>query len=766
MKKKIIELVLIISVFSLVRVNSVLCQQSKLSGTISGKLVDADTKEPLPGANVTIEETFMGAATDLEGNFTISKVPVGSYTLQFRFIGYETLLKTDVIVRSKRITFINAELHMSVLEMDGVVVTGGYFSDVDEQPTSSINFSYEEIRRAPGSAGDVSRILMSLPSVAKVNDQSNNLIVRGGNPIENTFFIDNIEMPNINHFPHQGASGGPIGMLNVDFIQDVNFYAGGFSAIYGDILSSIMDLTFREGNRSEFDGQLDLNFSGFGGVAEGPLFNNKGSWLFSARRSYLDFVVDVFEVGSTIAPIYGDIQGKLVYDLNPNHKLIILGVFADDHNAPDRETGEENYMTHYGNQDLYQSTVGINWRSIWNKSGYSNTSVAYTSNKFNEDFYETTTGIYDTRNRSQEQSFKFRNVNHFRLNKRNTVEFGVEAKHLAEEYDNWYGETNNAFGDTVPALTMQQDISAQKLAAFVNYIAKPFNRLTTTLGLRADYFSYSENVTVSPRFACSYQLSSLTSINGAVGIFHQNLPLLLLSQHESNKELRDPMAVHYILGIDHLITGNTKLTLEVYQKDYQRFPMDALQPALFIIDESYFDNYGSLIDNGKALSRGVEIMIQKKLAQNFYGLASASFFRSRYQGGDGIWRDRNFDNRVTFSVEGGYKPNRKWEFSMRWIYAGGVPYTSFDIEQSKANHRPVYDENQVNTTRYPDYHSMNIRFDRRFHFSGSNLVFYLSAWNIYNHKNIANYFWNDKEQKQDEVYQWLLLPIFGLEYEF
>ena len=284
--------------------------------------------------------------------------------------------------------------------------------------------------------------------------------------------------------------------------------------------------------------------------------------------------------------------------------------------------------------------------------------------------------------------------------------------------------------------------------------------------MRADYFSYNENIVVSPRFALSYQLTYKTSINGAAGIFYQNLPLLLLTQNESNKNLKNAKATHYVLGINHLLTDNTKLTLEVYQKNYKDFPMDPQQPASFIIDKNYFDNYGTLVDNGEALSQGVELMIQKKLAENFYGLVSVSYFRSRYKGGDGIWRERDFDNRVTFSIEGGYKPNNKWEFSTRWIYAGGVPYTQFDIEKSKQNHRAAYDENRINEDRYPDYHSMNIRFDRRFNFSSSNIVFYLSAWNVYNRKNIANYYWNDKEQKQDEVYQWGLLPIFGVEYEF
>lgn len=740
--------------------------RKSLRGLIKGQVVDKETKAPLPGANVSLVKTEMGAATDKNGRFSIKNVPVGNYTVRFSYIGYEQISKPDVIVRSKRITYVNAELKESALQMEEIEVTGGYFSETDDQPTSVVNFSNEEIRRAPGSAGDVSRILMSLPSIAKVNDQSNNLIVRGGNPVENTFFIDNIEIPNINHFPTQASSGGPIGMVNVDFIQDVNFYTGGFSAMYGDRLSSIMDITFREGNRSEFDGQLDLNFAGFGGIAEGPLFNKKGSWLFSVRRSYLDFVVKTIDVGSTIAPIYGDYQGKIVYNLGQNHKLMLLGVFGDDHNTPDRETGEKNKMIHYGNQELYENTAGINWRALWGKSGYSNSSVAYTSSKFNEDFYETSTGMYDIKNRSHEQTFKFRNMNHFRLNHRTSIEFGLQAKHLIADYDNFYAETTDALGDTVSALTLKDKITAHKFGAFVNVISKPFKRLTTTLGVRADYFSYNKTTNISPRFAFSYQMTPLTSMNGSTGLFYQNLPLLLLSQNEKNKDLKNLVAIHYVLGVEHLLTENTKLTLEVYQKDYDHFPLDPTQPALFPIDGSFFSNHGALIDNGKAMSRGIEIVLQKKLAKDFYGLASASYFRTRYKGEDGLWRDREFDNRITVSLEGGYKPNRNWEFSIRWIYAGGPPYTPMDIEASKANHRAVYDENRINQARYPDYHSMNIRFDRRFHFSGSNLIFYLSAWNAYNRKNIAQYYWNDKEQKQDEIYQWLILPIFGLEYEF
>ena len=771
MKHALIVFTLIWFMFAAFTTTPLLGQKSSPSGIIKGKLVDADTKAPLIGANVVLLNSTLGAASDMDGIFIIPDVPVGSYTLQFIYIGYTTFTRTDVIVRPQRITYLEAELQISAVEAQEVVVTGSYFEKKDENPLSITNFAREEIRRSPGSAGDVSRIMMVLPSIAKVNDQSNSLIVRGGSPVENAFYIDNIEVPNINHFPTQGASGGPIGLINVDFIENVNFSTGGFPATYGDKLSSIMEISFREGNRDEYDGQLDLNFAGFGGIIEGPLFNQNSSFMLSARRSYLDLLINAADIGTSVAPRYGDIQGKMVYDLHPKHRLTLLGIFGDDHNNPNKEAALENDMIVYGNQDIYENTTGVNWRALWNRSGYSNTSLAYTSSKFREDYYETNTDIHLIRNRSLEQSYKFRNVNHFRLSKTHSLEFGIEAKHLISSYRNFYADYTDALGDTVPAFQFNDRLTASKYGAFVNFMAKPFMKLTTTIGVRADYFSYNKNNHLSPRFAFAYQFTERTSLNGSAGLFYQNLPLILLSQNTENRKLKDPSATHYVLGIEHLLTENTRLTFEVYRKEYQNFPIDPTQPALFLIDElfyryGFFFNHGSLTDNGRATAQGMEITLQKKLAKDIYGLASVSYFRTRYQGGDGIWRDRVFDNQLILSLEGGYKPNRKWEFSLRWIYAGGPPYTPFDISASEKLNRAVLDGTRINESRYPAYHSLNVRTDRRFSFSKTNLVVYFSVWNAYDRKNIATYFWNENENKEDVVYQWSLLPIFGLEFEF
>jgi hypothetical protein len=209
--------------------------------------------------------------------------------------------------------------------------------------------------------------------------------------------------------------------------------------------------------------------------------------------------------------------------------------------------------------------------------------------------------------------------------------------------------------------------------------------------------------------------------------------------------------------------------VEAYHKGYENFLFDPAQPQFFMADEVVYrffnSNMQNLVDHGKARSYGVELTLQKKLVQGVYGLLSGSYFRSQYRDLGGLWRNRAFDNRLLFNVEGGYKPNPGWEYSLRWVYAGGAPYTPLDPVKSRALNRSVFDGDRVNAERYPDYHSLNLRVDRRLHWHGSNLILYLSVWNVYNRKNVASYFWNESEQRQDVLYQWGLLPVVGIEYE-
>lgn len=736
-------------------------------GSIRGRIIDIETKAPVIGASVQIVGTKTGAVADLEGHFTIKNVPAGSYSLKFSGIACSPQVRTDIIVRPDRITFVEVELKSVPLEMGEVVVKAEYFSEERKKEASTITFSGEEVRRAPGSAGDVSRILMGLPSIAKVDDQYNSIAVRGGSPAESGFYLDNIEIPNVNHFPFQGNSSGPIGLLNVDFIREVKFSAGGFSASYGDRLSSVMEIDFREGNREEFDGQVDLNFAGFGGVAEGPLGNN-GSWMLAVKRSYLDLLVRL--MGIERAPIINDYHGKVVYDLSSRSTISFLGIFGTDYMDYDREQATRDGNPEYGITESYEHAYGLNWKYLWGKKGYSNTTLSVLATKFLGNYHYTDSERLTIDDNSLESRIQLRNVNFLKLNQSSSFEFGFEAKSLLNDYHLYNLAHYSQTGKLLPALIVDDELNSYKAAFFVSHIWKLTPRLTTTLGLRYDYFDYNRNSHISPRFSFSYMLTDRVTVNGAAGIYYQSIPSVFLIQKEENKELADPMAYHYILGLGYLLSDDTRLTVETYYKYYKNLAFDIRIPGVNIMDDAAYgfclDNFDRLVDEGRGESYGVEVSVQKKLVKGIYGLVSGAYSRSRYKGLDNIWRDRVFDNRVLFSIEGGYKPNSRWEFSTRWIYAGGVPYSPLNVELCRALNGTVRDETRINEERYPDYHSLNIRADRRFNFEHSNLFLYLSIWNAYNRKNISCCYWNTIEQKEDELHQWSLLPVFGFEFEF
>lgn len=750
-------------------VNFSLSAQENTSGTLRGTVIDAIMQQPLAGANIVLEGTQIGAATDLEGAFHISSVPVGTYRAVVSYIGYEKKIIADVIIRPERITFLNTKLVPTELETIEVVVVGGYFDDKISKVTGLTNFSFEEIRRAPGSAGDISRILMNMPSVSKLNDQSNGLIVRGGNPFENAFYIDGIKVPNINHFPAQGSSGGPLSLLNVDFIREADFYTGGFNVNQGNSLSSAIDISLREGNRYEFDGQLDLNFTGFGGVFEGPLAGI-GSWLVSARRSYLDILINALETGTSIAPRYEDYQWKLAFDLADNHSLSFIGLAGRDHSESDDETARENKMESFGTQEYMEVSTGFNWKALWNDNAYSVTTLSLSITDYNETYFQPNTGNLLLDNNSIERSYTLSNKNHFFFQHGGILEFGFEAFYINNSFSGLYGSYLNEHNIVLPETNFASSSNDLSFGTYLQYTIPLFSRLNITPGLRVNHYGFTENTTYDPRIGASLKLSEQITLRTAAGIYHQSLPRILLERNNPGK-LSTPRAFHLVAGADYLITPSLRLSIEAYRKNYSRFPMDPLQPGFFIIDENIYDNafysqHETLESTGEAYTEGIEIILQKKPSAGFYGLASLSLFNAKYKGLDGTWRNRITNNNFTAGVEAGYKNASGWEFSFRWIYAGGPPYTPFDINKSMEEKTGIKDLNRINEARYPDYHSLNLRVEKRFYFQSSNLVAYISIWNAYNRENIASYFWNRYDNRRDTITQWSILPIFGLEYEF
>lgn len=745
--------------------NLTAAQTAVLKGTVR----DAETKQSLIGVNIIVKESGTGSTTNAEGEYVFSSLLVGTHTIEFSYIGYEKVTKTDIIIKPGRSNYLDVEMKPDPVEISDVVVSSGYFSEIKDKPVGAINFSSEEIRRAPGSAGDVSRIVYGLPALAKVNDSRNSLIVRGGSPVENTFYIDNIEIPNINHYPVEGSSDGPIGILNVDFIDDVTFYTGGFSPIYGDKLSSIMEIDYRQGNIDKFESQLNLNMAGAGGAVEGPI-GDKGNYMLSANVSYLDLIADKAETGGAI-PRYQDAQGKLVYKLNDNNKLTFLEVFSNDEINLDYEDALKTDLTNiYGSTDGVMNTAGVNWQHLWNKKGYSNTSFSHNYVDYNRNYFEMKSQRKIFTNTSAENTFSLRNINFYKLNPRHSLEFGVEGKTYLDDFSYFYGEWQDHYGNVDPSLSVDKNFNSYKVGVFALHHFQLTDKIKIDYGWRSDYFEANDNFTFSPRAAVTYEFNPTTSITASSGVFYQEIPNQILIQNDEFLKLKTPMAIHNILGVTHLLTENTQLKIEGYYKHYRNFPVDPSEPSVFIFDESMLDGiflqHENLKDEGKAYAAGIEMMIQKKLAKDFYGMVSGSYSRTKYQDLNGEWHNRIYDNQFNFNLEGGYLLNDEWEFKARWIYAGGTPYTPFNVERSRELNEGIWDLSRINSERLPDYHSLNLRVDKRFYFDNSNMIVYLSIWNVYGRDNIAQYVWDQMKNEQGEFKQWSTLPVIGIEYEF
>jgi outer membrane receptor for ferrienterochelin and colicin len=721
-------------------------QETPRTGVIKGRILDYETLKPLAGVSITVKETDIEVRSDKEGIYTVPDIPVGYYVLSIQLDGYYSDTRTDVIVRSQRTTFLNLQMLAVRMIREEVNVTADYFPPTPNKPGSQMQINAEEMRRDAASAGDVSRALYTVPGIIKSEEEANDLIVRGGHPSENGFYIDNIFIPNINHFPQHGASGGNISMLNIDFIERLQVYTGGFDASYGNRLSSIIDIGYREGNRDKINSQVNFSVIRYGAQIEGPLPRKKGAWIVSANHSFLDLIRKIISDDDDRSSFY-EIQGKMNYDLNVNNQVSLLMV-----------GGHSQTVYDVGSERFNQFTSGFNWRHLWGGKGYSDTSISYSSLEAAEDSVAGPENELFLNYDYSNSWITFRNVNQLQLSLSHQLKFGVEAQNVKSRTFDYYEEDSKKFNGTFGA-------------AFFTYIVYPFNNFSLSSGFRLDYFPFSERFHLSPRLSFSWVLTNRLSVNGAFGMFYQQMPLFLLKQHAENIKLRDSQARHLVLGFKYLLNQNTQLTLEAYDKKYNNFPMSPVYPYFFVIDDVQGDddtygNWGSLVDEGKAYARGVELTVQKKLAKSLYGLINFTYYRARYRDLMGVWRNRMFDNHFIICIFGGYKPNKYWEFNIRWIWSGNKAFTPVNEEKSKQYGWPWVDYEDIMSGHLSNYQNLSLRVDRRFYFKKSNLVLFAGALNILDHKNELDRYWFSSINAYESEYMWGIIPYIGFELEF
>ena len=743
---------------------------SQQNGVLNGIIIDKYTQTFLKDINIQILGTDLKTRSKEDGSFRLTGIPVGTYEVEFSSASFQKYIQTDVVIS----TGIEREL---IIELQGisteeVVIEDSRFQKPGDVTTSYKSLTFEEIRRFPGGLEDIGRVIQSLPGISLTSDGRNDLLVRGGSPAENLFVVDGFEVNNINHFGSQGATGGPVSVLNLDFVRNVNFLTGGFSAKYGDKLSSVVEIEQRAGSYEKFFGKINLSGTGFGANFEGPISKkNRSSWLISARRSYLDLIFNA--AGFSFVPEYTDFQAKADFKLNNKNFIEFNSFGALDKvrfNNDTEENKQNNLTILKNNQNSY--SAGILWKTLLNKNSFLVTSVARNFSNYN--FSQRDSNFTEVfRNDSKESDVQLKLDYSSRLGSSTFISLGGAGKRLKLNYDIdkkadtlYYIDPNTGNNIIVPAVTVLENINTYKAFAYAEIVQSFMKRLKLTAGVRYDYFDLiNKKSYISPRTSLAITITPVFSVNLSYGIFHQSPSNIWIVGSEKNKDLRDIRADHYIAGIEYLLDESTRLTIEGYYKDYRYYPVSVSRPYLVLANNSGFETQNSfgleeLKSEGTGNAKGFEIFLQKALTKNFYGTVSFSYSDVKYKAYDGIERRSDWDNRFVANINGGYKLGSSWEFSAKFRIAGGRPYTPIDPNNGSIN----YD--LYNTETLPVYHRLDVRAEKKFIFKAWTLTTYVDIQNIYNKQNVYQYEWNPFKREIETNKNLGILPTIGISAEF
>ncbi|MCS2817750.1 TonB-dependent receptor [Bacteroides fragilis] len=719
---------------------------------IKGTVIDKASRQPLEFINVLVLGLGRGGVTDAEGHFNIGEVPPGIYRLQASAVGYKTILTPEYIVSTKDLT-IQIETEENLTELEGVTVTASPFRRDPESPVGLRIIGLQEIEKSPGANRDISRIVQSYPGVAfSPAGYRNDLIVRGGSPSENRFYLDGVEIPNINHFSTQGASGGPVGIINADLIREVNFYTGAFPTDRGNAMSSVLDFKLRDGDMERNSLKATLGASEVSLASNGHI-GKKTSYLVSVRQSYLQFLFDM--LGLPFLPTFTDAQFKLKTRFNANNELTILGLGGIDNmklnTKLDGEKAEYilSYLPKIQQETftlgaVYRHYAGIHVQSVVVSHSYpNNRNTKYLNND------ESSADNLSLKLRSVEQETKFRI--------KNTSTFGNWKINFGANLD--YSQyTNTTFQrvyiDEGRTFDYHTYLGMWRWGIFgtINY-ATTDERFTASLGVRTDANNFSSGMKgmgdqLSPRLSLSYRLTDGLYLSGNAGLYYQLPPYTGLGFKDNNgawvnKYLRYMSVSQESLGLSWHPGNTFELSAEGFYKQYDKIPFsiaDGIPLACKGNDYGVIGNE-ALSSTAQGRAYGIEILMKWLIAKKLNLASSFTLFKSEYRNNkQSEYIASAWDNRYIFNMSGTYNFPHNWSLGMKISCIGGAPYTPYDVEKSSlvtawnAQGRPYYDYTKYNTGRLPAFSQLDVRVDKTFYLKRCMLGFYIDLQNVTNSK--------------------------------
>ncbi|MBW3544937.1 MAG: TonB-dependent receptor [Bacteroidetes bacterium] len=723
-------------------------------GIIRGWVLEKSSNEPIPFATVVFAGTSTRVTTSDAGRFELTGLAPGRYNLKIRSLGYKTERVYEVAVTNARPAEVNVSLAEEAERLQEVEVVATSFSKTDESPVSLRSIGPDEIRRSPGGNRDISKVIRSLPGAATAPSFRNDIIIRGGAPSENKYYLDGVEVPNINHFQTQGSSGGPVGLINVDFVKEVDFYSGAFPANRGGALSSIFEFRQREGRTDKWVFNGIVGATDFGITAEGPA-GDSASIIFSVRRSYLQLLFKALEL--PFLPVYNDYQLK--YSWQPNRKnrftLISLGALDDfELNLEANDTEEQRYILNsLPVSSQWNYTIGGKWENFRSDGFYtavlSRNMLDNRATKWaNNDSSQPENLLLDYQ--SQEIENKLRLEDYRQLGRSTRLTYGVNyeyAKYYADDFFKTVAQGQPLTKDFTSTLHLNKwGLFGQASRDFID------GQLVLSAGFRMDATDYSSGMNklweqFSPCFSAAYYFMPKWSLNFNAGRYYQ-LPSYVVMGYRSSSDgtlvnkqngLQYLRADHLVTGLEWAPTNFMRLTLEGFYKWYDQYPyLLDLGVSLANLGADFgVVGQNPVISASKGRAYGLEFLVQQKLASTFYGTLAYTLVRSEFTGLNNVYKPSAWDYRHLVSLTGGKRYKRNWELGARFLLSGGPPYTPYDLNASLQQEnwnrtgQGIVDYSRLNEERLSPFHQLDLRLDKKYFFPRWSLNVYFDVQNVY-----------------------------------
>ncbi|SHF53437.1 Outer membrane receptor for ferrienterochelin and colicins [Mariniphaga anaerophila] len=728
---------------------------SAQNASLKGRVVDAMSNEPLPFVNVIISGTTTGAITDLNGDFIISGLKPGFVRVEASFVGYKRAVSSEVEVSVASTNTVEIEMEQQREQIEEVTVTASPFRKTEESPVSLRSIGLGEIEKSPGANRDISRVIQSFPGVQSTPAYRNDVIIRGGGPSESRFYLDGVEVPFINHFATQGASGGPVGIINADFLREVDYYSGAFPANRGNALSGVLEFFQVDGNRDRLKFQGTLGASELAATLDGPV-GEKTTFIFSARRSYLQFLFSVLEL--PFLPNFTDMQFKVRSRLNKKNELTFIGLGAFDVfdlnldiENPDEQ--QSFILSQIPVNEQWNYTVGAVYKHFSN-TGYQ--TVVLSRSHLNNGAYK----YFDNDDSSEENKIldysseeienKIRFENTIRMNG-TKLNFGANLDFVT--YTN-ATQQRRFYGDGILNVDYNTSLNVVKWGLFAQASRKLFReQLTLSLGLRADANNYSSSMSnlleqFSPRFSASYNLTSRWSVNFNAGRYYQ-LPSYTTLGFKQNGELINKENDLTYISSDHLIGGlefrpkqTVLFTLEGFWKGYKNYPFSVKDNISLANKGADYGVVGDeeVLSQSEGRAYGAEFQARVNASNGFNLNLSYTLVRSEFLNGTNEYIPTGWDSRHLLNITSTTELKKNWSIGGRWRFVGGLPYTPYDMERSSLveawnlTGSPYFDFARLNAERFAAFHQLDVRVDKAYYLNKVTMKFYLDIQNMYSFK--------------------------------